>query len=88
MRSCVADGRTDGQTDGAGYIGPAEGYGGSKKLSNIISELENQRSSNKKMYLETKNNLDAAPTWAQIFVLIAETTWIYLDIARVYHTMQ
>ena len=39
------------------------------------------------MYLETKNNLDAAPTWAQIFVLIAETTWIYLDIARVYHTM-
>ena len=26
MRSCVAD----GQTDGAGYIGPAEGYGGSK----------------------------------------------------------
>ena len=40
------------------------------------------------MYLETKNNLDAAPTWAQIFVLIAETTWIYLDIARVYHTMQ
>ena len=31
MRSCVADGRTDGQTDGAGYIGPAEGYGGSKK---------------------------------------------------------
>ena len=47
-----------------------------------------QRSSNKKMYLETKNNLDAALTWAQIFVLIAETTWIYLDIARVYHTMQ
>ena len=31
MRSCVADGRTDRQTDGAGYIGPAEGYGGSKK---------------------------------------------------------
>ena len=29
MRSCVADGRTDRQTDGAGYIGPAEGYGGS-----------------------------------------------------------
>ena len=27
MRSCVAD----GQTDGAGYIGPAEGYDGSKK---------------------------------------------------------
>ena len=23
MRSCVADRRTDGQTDGAGYIGPA-----------------------------------------------------------------
>ena len=30
MRSCVADGRTDRQTDGAGYIGPAEGNGGSK----------------------------------------------------------
>ena len=30
MRSCVADRQTDGRTDGAGYIGPAEGYGGSK----------------------------------------------------------
>ena len=50
MRSCVADRRTDGQTsegrvdlkygqtDGAGYTGPAEGYGGSKKrgLCNTI----------------------------------------------------
>ena len=39
MRSCVADGqtdrRTDGQTDGAGYIGPAEGYGGSKNTASI-----------------------------------------------------
>ena len=31
MRSCVADRQTDGRTDGAGYIGPAEGNGGSKK---------------------------------------------------------
>ena len=38
MRSCVADGRTDGQTDGAGYIGPAEGYGGSKKCNLILSD--------------------------------------------------
>jgi hypothetical protein len=29
MRSCVTDGQTDRQTDGAGYIGPAQGYGGS-----------------------------------------------------------
>ena len=39
MRSCVAD----GQTDGAGYIGPAEGYGGSKKDNqgyNICSNEE------------------------------------------------
>ena len=31
MRSCVAD----GQTDGAGYIGPAEGYGGSNKTAKL-----------------------------------------------------
>ena len=33
MRSCVAD----GQTDGAGYIGPAEGYGGSKKSGGDVT---------------------------------------------------
>ena len=31
MRSCVADRQTDRQTDGAGYIGPADRQGGSKK---------------------------------------------------------
>ena len=32
------DGQTDRQTDGAGYIGPAEGYGGSKKLRDQTAE--------------------------------------------------
>ena len=37
MRTGVADGRTDGQTDGAGYIGPAKRQGGSKKWLQQIS---------------------------------------------------
>ena len=37
MRSCVADGRTDGQTDGAGYIGPAGRQGGSNKVSKHVN---------------------------------------------------
>ena len=42
MRSCVADGQTDGRTGGAGYIGPAEGYGGSKKgLKRDLSSRKN-----------------------------------------------
>ena len=31
MRTFVTDRQTDGQTDGADYIGPAGGQGGSKK---------------------------------------------------------
>jgi hypothetical protein len=35
MRTFGTDRRTDGRTDGAGYIGPAQGYGGSKKRAEI-----------------------------------------------------
>ena len=45
------DRRTDGQTDGAGYIGPAEGYGGSKKLMSQSQDIE----------FEDKNNLRTGP---------------------------
>ena len=53
MRSCVADGRTDGQTDGAGYIGPAEGYGGSKK--HMSKSRDNE--------FGDKNNLETGLKW-------------------------
>ena len=43
MRTRVTDGQTDGRTDGAGYIGPAEGNGGSKKY-NLKSEFLVRRS--------------------------------------------
>ena len=42
MRSCVADGQTDRRTDGAGYIGPAEGNGGSKKGKPIKNNFKFQ----------------------------------------------
>ena len=32
MRTFVTDGQTDRQTDGAGFIGPAGGQGGSNKI--------------------------------------------------------
>jgi hypothetical protein len=39
MRSCVTDGQTDRQTDGAGYIGPAQGYGGSNKSDFLTTKV-------------------------------------------------
>ena len=44
MRSCVADRRTDRQRDGAGYIGPAEGNGGSNKWYEVIKESKKTES--------------------------------------------
>ena len=39
MRTGVADGHTDGQTDGAGYIGPADGRAGPKRKKNPGQKL-------------------------------------------------
>ena len=55
MRTRVTDGQTDGRTDGAGYIGPAEGNGGSKKHMSKSRDIESG----------DKNNLETGPKWAQ-----------------------
>ena len=74
-------GRTDRQTDGAGYIGPSEGQGRSKR------KLVNESQDNE---FGDKSNLDTGQKWNQFGpenLLTTETTSTSQK-SVVYHDMQ